>query len=109
MHKAFARFVLFVFLDSDGFELTALYLGEDCRPEFLKEIRSELAGETHCRSRQRAADGALAVHTPGIGEKVVSDIAGVSRKSGMEIPIAAACSEGQIRRVRDACPEVSIG
>src|SRR5262252_4313933 len=104
MHKAFARFVLFVFLDSDRFDLTPLYLGEDCRPEFLKEIRSELASETHCRSRQRATDEALAVHTPGVEEKVVSDIANVSRKSGMKHPIAAACSEGQIRRVRDACP-----
>src|SRR5262245_58649640 len=105
MHKAFAHFVLFVFL----LDLTALQLGDDCRPEFFKEIRAELAGETHRRSRQRAANGALALHTPGVGEKVVSDVARISRISGMELPITAACSEGQIRRMRDASPEGSVG
>ena len=89
--------------------LMAFHLGEDCRPEFLKQIRSEFAGETQRGSRQSALDGTLAVDTPGIREKVVSDVAGISRISGMELPIAAARSKGQIRRVRDASPEVSVG
>jgi hypothetical protein len=50
--------------------LGAFHLGDDCRPEFLKQIRSELAGETQRRSRQSAPDGTLAVDTPAVGGKL---------------------------------------